>query len=175
MFAIYAEDQDRKLVSTADDHTNGKEIHYKTYKEAETELNSIKDFFPKDYLKIVAIQCESCKGNDHLFIYKVNNEPKALCSNCIWELQSRVPLIKVDPKGELLTSDREELEKKGYHIMVANIEDQNGTFSCSPIGINRKVSLTLSEEEWDWLDEQANGNRSQFLRQMIMNAKSEKK
>lgn len=156
MFRIYAED--RKLVSTADDHTNGKEIHYKTYKEAEKELNSIKDFFPKDYLKIVPIKCESCKGHDDLSIYQVSNESKALCSNCFWEMQNRVPLMKI---GKLLSVDL--------------LEDEKKMTGRPPIGITRKVSLTLSEEEWNWFDEQANGNRSQYLRKLISEAQSKKK
>lgn len=36
-----------------------------------------------------------------------------------------------------------------------------------PIGITKKVSMTLSEEEWEWLEEKANGNRSSFLRGVI--------
>jgi len=35
------------------------------------------------------------------------------------------------------------------------------------LGITQKISLTLSEEDWTWLDEQAKGNRSQLLRYLI--------
>lgn len=35
------------------------------------------------------------------------------------------------------------------------------------LGITQKISLTLSEEDWAWLDEQAKGNRSQLLRYLI--------
>jgi len=35
------------------------------------------------------------------------------------------------------------------------------------IGVTKKISLTLSEEDWVWLDEQAEGNRSQLLRYLI--------
>lgn len=35
------------------------------------------------------------------------------------------------------------------------------------IGITKKVSLTLSESDWEWLDEKAEGNRSRFLLKMI--------
>src|SRR5699024_9159092 len=34
----------------------------------------------------------------------------------------------------------------------------------------RKVSLTLSEDNWEWLDEKAEGNRSKFLREIVWNA-----
>lgn len=39
-------------------------------------------------------------------------------------------------------------------------------------GITKKVSLTLSEEEWKWFDEQAKGNRSQFLRHLVWEKQS---
>lgn len=38
------------------------------------------------------------------------------------------------------------------------------------VGITKKVSLTLPEEYWDWLDQEAKGNRSAFLRQIITDA-----
>lgn len=38
------------------------------------------------------------------------------------------------------------------------------------IGVTKKVSLTLSEENWEWLDEQAKGNRSNFIREAVWNA-----
>lgn len=38
------------------------------------------------------------------------------------------------------------------------------------IGITKKVSLTLSEGTWEWLDEKAEGNRSKFLREVVWNA-----
>lgn len=38
--------------------------------------------------------------------------------------------------------------------------------------VTKKVSLTLSKEEWEWLDEQAKGNRSQFLRHLVWEKQS---
>lgn len=35
------------------------------------------------------------------------------------------------------------------------------------LGVTKKVSLTLSEESWKWFDEKAQGNRSQFLRDLV--------
>ena len=35
------------------------------------------------------------------------------------------------------------------------------------LGVTKKVSLTLPEETWEWLDQQADGNRSKFMREMI--------
>lgn len=34
----------------------------------------------------------------------------------------------------------------------------------------KKVSITLSERNWEWLDEKAERNRSRFLRETIWNA-----
>lgn len=39
------------------------------------------------------------------------------------------------------------------------------------IGITRKVSLTLPEEDWKWFDEMADGNSSQFLRTLAIDKK----
>lgn len=33
--------------------------------------------------------------------------------------------------------------------------------------MTKKVSLTLSEEDWKWFDDQAEGNRSKLLRYLI--------
>ncbi|WP_028595405.1 hypothetical protein [Paenibacillus assamensis] len=35
-----------------------------------------------------------------------------------------------------------------------------------PIGITRKISLTLAQEDWDWLDK---GNRSKTIRTLVHN------
>nr|WP_176705033.1 DUF2239 family protein [Bacillus sp. JAMB750] len=34
-------------------------------------------------------------------------------------------------------------------------------------GITKKISVTLPEKEWDWIDDEANGNRSQFFRKLV--------
>lgn len=38
------------------------------------------------------------------------------------------------------------------------------------LGVTKKVSLTLSEDDWEWLDKKADGNRSNFIRQAVTNA-----
>lgn len=40
-------------------------------------------------------------------------------------------------------------------------------FLSLQLGITKKVSLTLSEEDWAWFEEEAKGNRSQLLRYLI--------
>lgn len=45
--------------------------------------------------------------------------------------------------------------------------------SGSPsLGITKKVSLTLDKDDWDWLDNEAKGNRSQYLRRLILKEQS---
>lgn len=65
-----------------------------------------------------------------------------------------------DLKG-LLVRQKEML--KNYK----NKLDQINQVGRPPIGITKKVSMTLSEEQWEWLDEKADGNRSNFLREII--------
>ncbi|MEN1970702.1 hypothetical protein WMZ97_22020 [Lentibacillus sp. N15] len=38
------------------------------------------------------------------------------------------------------------------------------------MGTTKKVSLTLSDDMWEWLDEKAEGNRSKFLREIVSSA-----
>jgi len=35
------------------------------------------------------------------------------------------------------------------------------------IGVTKKVSVTLDQSDWDWLDEKAEGNRSAFIREVL--------
>lgn len=52
------------------------------------------------------------------------------------------------------------------------VTGQLGKIGRPSLGITKKVSLTLPEDEWSWLDDQANGNRSQFLRHLIWEKQS---
>ena len=47
---------------------------------------------------------------------------------------------------------------------------QLGKVGRPSLGITKKVSLTLDQDTWDWLDKKAEGNRSQFLRETVWNA-----
>lgn len=38
------------------------------------------------------------------------------------------------------------------------------------MGVTKKVSVTLNENDWEWLDEKAEGNRSAFIRDVIWKA-----
>jgi len=53
---------------------------------------------------------------------------------------------------------------------VKLVNGELGKVGRPAIGITKKVSLTLSEETWEWLDEKAEGNRSKFLREIVLNA-----
>lgn len=53
---------------------------------------------------------------------------------------------------------------------VKLVNGELGKVGRPAIGITKKVSLTLPEEAWEWLDEKAEGNRSKFLREIILNA-----
>src|SRR5690625_2827529 len=44
---------------------------------------------------------------------------------------------------------------------------QLGKIGRPSMGVTKKVSITLPNEDWNWLDEQAEGNRSKFLRYLI--------
>lgn len=55
---------------------------------------------------------------------------------------------------------------------VKLVNGQLGKVGRPSLGITKKVSLTLPEEEWNWFDEQAKGNRSQFVRQLVWEAQS---
>lgn len=50
------------------------------------------------------------------------------------------------------------------------VNGETGKVGRPAIGITKKVSLTLSEKKWEWLDEKAEGNRSKFLREIVWNA-----
>lgn len=53
---------------------------------------------------------------------------------------------------------------------VKLVNGELGKVGRPAIGVTKKVSLTLSEETWEWLDEKAEGNRSKFLREIVLNA-----
>lgn len=66
----------------------------------------------------------------------------------------------VEAVKSMITSQQKTLED--YTERLENIK-----VGRPPIGITKKVSLTLSEENWKLFDEQADGNRSKFLREIV--------
>lgn len=61
-----------------------------------------------------------------------------------------------------------EIYKKSFQNQEFYVHELN-IIGRPSIGITKKISLTLSEEHWDWLDEKAEGNRSKFLREIVWN------
>lgn len=76
-------------------------------------------------------------------------------------------LLEKNPNDERLkiTLDSQRKTLNEYLQRLENIK-----VGRPAIGITRKVSLTLSEDNWEWLDEKAEGNRSKFLREIVWNA-----
>src|SRR5690625_7231715 len=73
-------------------------------------------------------------------------------------------LLEKNPNDESLkiTLDSQRKTLNEYLQRLENIK-----VGRPAIGITRKVSLTLSEDNWEWLDEKAEGNRSKFLREIV--------
>lgn len=65
-----------------------------------------------------------------------------------------------------------QLQKGGKVAVCIDCRTRSANVGRPPIGITKKVSLTLPEEEWEWFDEKAKGNRSQFLRHLVWEAQS---
>lgn len=57
-------------------------------------------------------------------------------------------------------------QKKSLERYIDQLNNSNQV-GRPPIGVTKKVSLTLTNEEWDWLEENENGNRSRFLRGIV--------
>lgn len=78
---------------------------------------------------------------------------------------------------ELEYETKAEAEKQ-IEIYKQSFRDQNffvhelNSVGRPAIGITKKVSLTLPENEWAWFEEKADGNRSQFLRRLVWDAQS---
>ena len=70
---------------------------------------------------------------------------------------------------EIVVTDNS-LYSKIIRYMGFNIREKETIVGRPAIGVTKKVSLTLSEDNWEWLDEKAEGNRSKFLREVVWNA-----
>ena len=76
-------------------------------------------------------------------------------------------LLEKNPNDENLKITLES-QRKTLNEYLQRLE--NIKVGRPAIGITKKVSLTLSEDNWEWLDEKAEGNRSGFLREIVWNA-----
>lgn len=60
-----------------------------------------------------------------------------------------------------------ELQRGGKVAVCIDCRTRPANVGRPSLGITKKVSLTLPEEDWERLDEKANGNRSKFLREVV--------
>lgn len=128
---------DGKIVTITEMGKEEREEQHETYEQAEQALKEMERSIPKGTLRIVATDCERCGGENDVAIIHVDDEPKAYCQSCRFEM-----FTPKNPVGRPI------------------------------VGVTKKVSLTLPEEEWEWFDEKAAGNRSQFLRHLVWEAQS---
>lgn len=128
---------DGKIVTSTELGKEEKEEQHDTYEQAQQVLQGIEKSLPKGMFRIVALDCERCGGDNDLAIIHVNDEPKAYCQSCRFEM-----FTPKNPVGR------------------------------PTVGITKKISLTLPELEWEWFDEQAKGNRSQFVRHLVWERQS---
>lgn len=83
------------------------------------------------------MNCMNC-GNDHDVIDFYQGEEKiVLCGVCRRKLVTGQKVVTVKPIGR------------------------------PSLGVTKKVSLTLPESVWEYLDSEAKGNRSEYLRKLI--------
>lgn len=52
------------------------------------------------------------------------------------------------------------------------IEETKSIIGRPSLGITKKVSITLTEEDWKWLESKAQDNNSQFFRKLVWDARS---
>ncbi|WP_172250105.1 DUF2239 family protein [Saccharibacillus deserti] len=76
---------------------------------------------------------------------------------------------------ELEYDSRKEAEDqiKLYQMMLPDqvfYIHELGVTGRPSIGVTRKVSLTLTDEDWERFDDQANGNRPKYLRKVLTEA-----
>lgn len=123
---------DGKIVTITEMGKEEKEEQHETYEQAQQALKEMERSIPKGTLRIVAKDCERCGGENDVAIIHVDDEPKAYCQSCRFEM-----FTPKNPVGR------------------------------PSVGVTKKVSLTLSEENWELFDEKAEGNRSKFLREIV--------
>ncbi|TCP24466.1 hypothetical protein EV207_12526 [Scopulibacillus darangshiensis] len=84
------------------------------------------------------MECMNCGGTYDVIDFYIGEEKMILCADCRHKLVA-------------ITSKHKQGNKAGR----------------PSLGETKKVSLTLSEDDWEWIDEKAKGNRSKLLRYLI--------
>lgn len=110
--------------------------------------------------------------------FKIYDYEVSLMENWIREKENEMDMqFFVNENGTILLKFFDpNNSSKVYHEVLfktkAKLTERGKTEVGRPsIGVTKKVSLTLSDDDWNWLDQQANGNRSNFIRELIFKAK----
>lgn len=91
--------------------------------------------------------CEKCGDSNDIKTIRVAKEAQTLC------LQCRAKLVQIDG-------------------LPRNQGARKPGAGRPTLGVTKKISVTLPEETWEWLDGHAEGNRSELLRRMIIRARN---
>lgn len=83
------------------------------------------------------MNCMNCGGTNDVIDFYRGEEKIVLCAGCRYKLASGQKVVTVKQIGR------------------------------PSLGVTKKVSLTLPEAVWEHLDNEANGNRSEYLRKLI--------
>lgn len=86
-------------------------------------------------------------------------------------------------ESELLLAQNPKLENAGdvrrliknQKKSLAKYMEQLQRLENPTIGVTKEVTLTLLEEEWEWLEKQAKRNKSDFLSELISDEISRRK
>ena len=91
---------------------------------------------------------EQSLPKDHFKIIATN------CQRC--DNESDVMIIQVNDEPRAFCAD-----------CRVEVFAKKKTVGRPSLGITKKVSVTLDQSDWDWLDEKAKGNRSAFIREVL--------
>lgn len=83
------------------------------------------------------MKCMNCGGTNDVIDFYKGDEKVILCANCRLKMASGQQVIAVKQIGR------------------------------PSLGVTKKVSITLPSDAWGYLDSEAEGNRSEYLRKLI--------
>lgn len=85
----------------------------------------------------------------------MNSEKIFICDRCKSDEDVAVTYINDLPKTYCVNCRAELFSKKNK-------------VGRPSIGITKKVSITMSDNNWNWLDENSNGNKSKFIKDCLV-------
>jgi Arc/MetJ-type ribon-helix-helix transcriptional regulator len=65
-------------------------------------------------------------------------------------------------------------ERKYCDICRQELFGKKNKVGRPSLGVTKKISLTMAEHYWEWLDEEAKGNRSAFVRDAVIHLLAER-